>query len=53
MLEKVNIKLLVTGVFLLNFHRMLMLKTEVPEEKLHTFQIQFLLNEIIHKLIFS
>lgn len=53
MLEKVNIKFLVIGVLLLSFHRMLMLKTEVDEKKLHTFQIQFLLNEIIHKLIFS
>lgn len=53
MLEKVNIKFLVIGVLLLNFHRMLMLETEVDEEEVHAFQIQFLLNEITHKLIFS
>lgn len=53
MLGKVNIKFLVIDVLLLNFHRMLMLETEVDDEKVHASQIQFLLNEITHKLIFS
>lgn len=52
-MEKVDIKFLVIGVLLLNFHRMLMLKIEVDADKLHAFQLHFLLNDIAHKLIFS
>lgn len=46
-------KILVIGVLLLKFHRILKFKIKVDADKLHAFQFHFLLYEIIHKLIFS